>query len=87
MYCDYDALSDYASNISQKFNDMMSLMDSVDIAFKNIESIGNWDSPTRDYFYNQYASFQENYQTLINKYNNIKQYLETVAENYRRIDS
>ena len=87
MFCDYNALTDCASDMGQKFNDMMSLLDSVDSSFKNIESIGNWDSPTRDYFSKMYASFRENYETLVNKYNNIEKYLENVAENYRRMDS
>lgn len=87
MYCDYEALDNYKSNMVEKFHDMMALMDSVDSSFKSVTGTGSWDSPTRDYFANMYSAFQENYEVLISKYKNIEEYLENVAINYRRMDS
>ena len=87
MYCDYDALQSETDSMGQKFNEIITTLDSIDNCFKNIKSVGVWDSPTRDFLENAYNSFKDNFGNINDKFNNAKEYLENVVENYRRMDS
>ena len=53
---------------------------------KTMTSSNNWESPTNDYYSDQFEDVIENYLLLKDKYNNIVEYLEGVIENYNSMN-
>ena len=87
MYCDYNALEEYAQTLNKNFNNLNSSISDIEATFKNLFSLNNWDSLTRDYILNLYHTLQDNIEIINNQFNNVNQYIDTVINNYKTIDN
>jgi len=87
MYCNYVALADYEATLNRNLNILRNALNSIESSLKVISSTSNWNSETRDYFTEKCESIYDNIDILNNKFLNIIQYLDTVIDNYSKIDS
>lgn len=87
MYCDYNALADYAAILNKNFNEIKNAMNSIENSLKTIYAIRNWDSETRDYFFSMCDSLYNNFDALNNKFMNVTQYLDSVIDNYKSFEA
>ncbi len=86
MYCDYNELENYAVILDTIFKKINTTMDALEDSYKVIYNSANWNSQTRNYFYNQVKEILSNMESVNSKFYNIKIYLDTVVENYRRTE-
>ena len=86
MYCDYDALNECTNYLNNNFKKIESSFDSFQNDIENILSADNWSSPTKDYLMEMYSTLKENFNNISLKCNNIVQYLNMVANNYKTAD-
>ena len=84
MYCDYDALKDYADVLNRNFNTIIKAIDNFEYAMNTV-MMGStiWDAPTRDYVFELYNKLKDNFDVISNKFNNANQCLDTVISNYK----
>jgi uncharacterized protein YukE len=87
MKCDYDALIDYATVLNQKFNNIKNAISDIESSASTIYNTTNWNSETRDYFVEQFSTMLDNFDTINNKFLNITQYIDTVIDNYKQLES
>lgn len=87
MYCDYKELENYAKKLNQVFNDIMNTMDSIETSYKSISSNMNWTSEVRNLFFDKTKQVFTNMENVNSKFFNVKLYLDTVVENYTRLDT
>ena len=83
MYCDYEALKDYANILNKNFNTINNAIINFESALQTAMSLNSWDSPTRDYIFGLYNSLKVNFEVISNKFNNINLYLDSVINNYK----
>lgn len=82
MYCDYQALNDYAIKLTKTFNQMSRIMQELEENNKTIYNENNWSGETREYYVKKFKILQENFDVLTNHFLNIARYLDNVVENY-----
>ncbi len=87
MYCDYDALEEYANTLNSTFNEMLDIMNDIEDSYKTISNSSNWQSLTATYFRDSIKNISENMDSINNKFYNTKQFLDTVVGNYRAVDT
>ena len=86
MKCDYEALGDYLNRLTTIFSSISDAMAEIESSYQNVLSNQNWNSITRDFYYQEWQSMLENMYIINSKFANIKEYLETVIDNYSRFD-
>ena len=86
MYCDYNELENYANILNTLFKKINTTMDALEDSYKTIYDSANWNSETRNYFYQQIKEILTNMESVNSKFYNVKTYLDTVVENYRIVD-
>ncbi len=86
MYCDYNELENYATALNSFFKKINTIMDSLEESYKIIYNNANWNSETRNYFFEQVKMILNNMESVNTKFYNVKVYLDAVVENYRKTD-
>lgn len=86
MYCDYEALEDYATALNRTFNSMIKSVNSIEDSFKTATSTNAWDSITRDCLIDMCKTLYSDFDAINDKFANINQYLDSVVSNYRAFD-
>ena len=86
MRCNYDELEVCSHNLDDRFNNIKLLLDDIKDSYSKVLSLSNWDSETRDYFYKKNEIINNNYDILCDKFDNVIEYLELVANNYKLED-
>ncbi len=82
MYCDSVALAEYASEMNTILNSLEESYATIEASYKNIYNKANWNSETRDYFFDKTVQVFQNMDAMSTKFLNIKQYLDAVIANY-----
>ena len=86
MYCDYNALKEYANFLNKTFNSFNDTISNLEDTLENILSVNNWDTKTRDYVLKEYKTLENNFLIITNKFNNINLYIDKVINNYKALD-
>lgn len=86
MYCDYIELANYTVKLNSLFNQISDTMNLLEVSYKTIYNGSNWNSETRNYFLEKTKEVFVNMESINNKFFNIKQYLDTVVDNYTEAD-
>ncbi len=86
MYCDYIELANYTMKLNSLFKQMNDTMDSIEASYKTIYNGSNWNSETRNYFLEKTKEVFTNMESINSKFFNVKQYLDTVVDNYTEAD-
>ena len=86
MYCDYEALKDYAISLNKDFNNCTKAIMGIENSFKTITNINTWNSDTRDYYLEMVNKILTNFDIINNKFNNINQYIDSVITNYQEAE-
>ncbi len=86
MYCDYDALEQYSNTLNSTFNEIIDIMNDIEESYKTISNTSNWQSLTSTYFRDATKNITSNIDIINNKFYNVKQYLDTVVDNYHNTE-
>ena len=87
MLFDETLMITYASELRQNFNNLSSTLGDIETAFDKAVKIGNWNSPTREYFSSELNDLKNEFEKAENLFLNINNYLSSVIENYQMMES
>lgn len=86
MKCDYEALAELETKLNKYFNNMIEAMDNMEDANKAIYNSSNWSSVAKDYYQDEFKQMLTNFDNIVNKFMNIRQYLDQVINDYASLD-
>lgn len=87
MHCNTVELGKLATEMNTILNSMEENLKTIEESYKKIYFMNNWNSETRNYFYDEAKQVFNNIDAVSSKFLNVKQYLDTVIDNYAKLDN
>ena len=86
MKCDYKALINYSITLNKNLKMIADAIFQYENAFKDLSTLSNWNSETRDYIVEKERNLSENFEIINDLINNVNQYVDSVINNYQALE-